>query len=310
MPTRTLAATAISLGLLLAACGGRTLVETTAIVFIPPPDEALGGDGLPVLNPNQPITHVSVPVQGAFDLRSNGCWIADLGDSFDRLVIFPVGYDKPPEDGAVMRGPDGTIVTDDMAFDGFGSVSPVSMLPGYPEGYWGGYVSFCEPDALEVLVLSELQAAFEPDALGAEAWADLVKQTEFTESWPCGIGFAISDRLQQVAVQLYATDTDVASESPVTFPSAGWTAQVVVGKHLMSNHCNDAIEGWTAERRETGRWEIVGGVLDFAPRVNDPCGGGNSVTGILRDGVVDTPVGRIDLPDLHIENRAFGCFAG
>jgi hypothetical protein len=169
-------------------------------------------------------------------------------------------------------------------------------------------VSFCAPDALEALILTEIRPAFHPEGLDSVALTSLVMDADFTESWPCGVGFVISDRLQRVAIQLYAND--IAPEPPVSFPSPGWSAQAVVGNHLMSNHCNDAIEAWTAQREETLRWEIISGTLDFAPRVNDPCSASNAVTGILRDGVVDTPTGRVDLPDLHIVNRAFGCFAG
>lgn len=295
-----------------AACGsGPFATESTALSFIPPPDTALGGDGLPILTPDIPITRRPVPVEGQFSLAANGCWTADLGDHDNsRLVIFPVGYDKPADNGAAMRSPDGVLVVDGMAFDGFGYVTPTSTLPGYPDGYWGNHIAFCDPEALEVLILSDIQPAFEPDEMSPEVLVALLTNADLTESWPCGIGFAISDPSQHVAVQIYVNDADIATESPVTFPSLGWDANVVIGNHLMSNHCNDAVESWTATREETGRWQIVGGVLHFAPRVNDPCGGSNTVTGILRDGVVDTPTGLVALPDLHIVNRAFGCFAG
>ena len=307
---RRLATCAVILTVLTVACSADPLGGQSTVISFIPPEPALGGDGLPVLNPNQILARTPVPVEGEFNLEANGCWTADLGDGFTRVVVFPVGFEKPSDNGAAMRGADGTIITDDMLFDGSGAVSPVSTLPGYPDGFWGNYVSFCDPNALEVLVLSEVGAAFAPDTLEADELVDLVRHADLTESWPCGIGFAISDRQQRVAVQLYATDSDLATESPIALPSAGWTADLVVGNHLMSNHCNDAIETWTADRRETARWDIVDGVLDFAPRSNDACSGANPVTGILRNAVVDSPGGPIVLPDLHVVNRAFGCFAG
>ncbi len=116
----------------------------------------LGGDGLPVQIESQPIPHRSEPVEGVIQLHDDGCWAAEI-DATELLTILPVGFAEPPDDGAVMCSPDGTRFVDGMVFEGFGAVVPIELLPGVPDGFFGGYLSFCDPEAQQVIVLDSIR---------------------------------------------------------------------------------------------------------------------------------------------------------
>lgn len=121
----------------------------------------LGGDGLPVQHENQPIPHQSEPLEGTLGLRPNGCWTV-ASDPGELLVIFPAGFHKPPEDGSAMRAPDGVSFTDGTRVEGLGAVVPVELHPGVPDGFFGGYLAFCDSEAQRVAVFDSLRPVADP----------------------------------------------------------------------------------------------------------------------------------------------------
>lgn len=58
----------------------------------------------------------------------------------------------------------------------------------------------------------------------------------------CGIGFAVSTEDQHVALVIHLGDTSDAVEVPVSLPDDRWVAEVVIGKHLMAQWCDDVVE--------------------------------------------------------------------
>lgn len=148
MSTRSIAT--IGFILFIGACGRLGLPLRTT-------DANLGGDGLPVQTESRPIPHDAQRVTGVVWLRADGCWVADVGES-QTIVIFPVGFHKPVEDGSQMRSPDGEAFADGTPFEGVGGYTPVDALPGVPDGYFGSYLAFCEPTAHEVLILDSMRA--------------------------------------------------------------------------------------------------------------------------------------------------------
>jgi hypothetical protein len=145
---------------MISACGGSAFPIRTGRE-----QSNLGGDGLPVQMEDLPIRHEAHPVSGLLQLNPNGCWAADL-DASELLVIFPVGFQKPLEDGSVMRSPDGQSFRDGGAFEGWGAVVPVELLPGVPDGFMGGYLAFCDSAADEVIVLDSIRGL--DDAVAGE----------------------------------------------------------------------------------------------------------------------------------------------
>ena len=96
-------------------------------------------------------------------------------------------------------------------------------------------------------------------------------------------------------------------DGEVTLPADGWTATVVVGAHLMVQHCDDVVEGWEPERFVGATWPIVGGTLAFT---EVPADGSGPVRAALTGAMVETEDGVVTLPDIELVNACWGCFAG
>ncbi len=299
-------------GLVIGSCGEGPDLEGPsgpAYTVEEPGASDLGGDALPVQQPGDDYDHTREPVTGTLTMRDDGCWTADLGDS-PRLVVFPAAYTKSDDERAVMLAPDGMVVTDGMAFDGVGGLVPPSALPGGSDGYWGNYIAFCEPAAVDLLVLDSIGPAYRPDEATVDELVALLGQADLDVSWGCGLGFTVSTEDQRVALFVAPLDSGSSPDPPISFPDGRWQAEVQVGKNLMVNHCNDAIEGWKPQPQVSARWQLASGVLDFVPSDSDGGCDPNPVTAKLRDVTVDTPIGEVALQDLRLLNDAYGCFAG
>lgn len=303
----------VGLAMFASACGspsGSPSLDTTSTI----PDRTtlsnVGGDGLPVQLPSESYGNASELLTGVLTLEPGGCWTVDLGDG-PRIAMFPEGTTMHPVDGAVMVLPDGTEITDGFSFDGFGGVIPSGSLPGVPDGYWGNYLVYCDPERPEVVVLDEVAASFDASALTGPELLALATEADFSVSWPCGVGFAVSTEDQRVSLTVYHSDpTGGSFEPPVSLPDPNWEAWVTVGKNLMANNCDDVMEGWEPIPEQAIRWPITAGTLRFLPPDIDGCANQQVVTGTLEEADVETPSGALRLPDLSIANVAFGCFAG
>lgn len=313
MRRRSLLSVVVASGVVLSACGLSARVLDPATTTLAPSATTLsnaGGDRLPVQLPDEDYGHFPTPLTGRAALGSNGCWQIDLGDG-PRLLVFPQGYVKPPSDGSVMKAPDGLRVSDGMDVDAEGGLVQGVSLPGGPDGYWGTYVAFCQPDRPEVVVLDWLEPAFDPAQVDTAGLIAMLKNTEFTTSWPCGLGFAVSSADQRVSIAVHSHESSSSALSaPVELPDPAWTANLRVGKNLMADNCDDVVEGWEPRAVVAATWEITGGVLDFMPPEGQGCGGTGPVEAVLKEAVVSTPIGEVDLDTLTMVNDAFGCFAG
>ncbi|HWB87745.1 MAG TPA: hypothetical protein VG872_00875 [Acidimicrobiia bacterium] len=118
-------------------------------------EETEGGDGLPVQNPAETYGHDSAEISGTVTLEPNGCWTIDLGDG-KRLLVFPAGYTMDNE-LALMLSPDGQVdVGDGDLITGLGGVVSAEGFPGVPDGFWGNYLAFCEPEIGAFAVVDEI----------------------------------------------------------------------------------------------------------------------------------------------------------
>ncbi|CAN5859181.1 hypothetical protein BH23ACT4_BH23ACT4_02770 [soil metagenome] len=269
----------------------------------------VGGDRLPVQIPDEDYGHFAASLTGTLHLESNGCWTIDLGDG-PRLIVFPPGFTQDAEDGSVMVAPDGSAFSDGMDVDATGGIVPTDGFPGVPDGYWGNYLGFCDPDTPEVVVVDELTPAFDVAALSAGELVTMLQEADLTTSWGCGLGFTLSTPDQRVALYLYPTDHEASPNPPDSFPDDAWHASVAVGKNLMVNHCDDVLEGWEPEAVFAVEWPVVSGTLDFEPSEIGSCGAIDPVEATLTGIVVETSEGPVDLGDLTVVNEYYGCFAG
>ncbi len=300
--------------LLLAACGlpgvdpASTTTTTERTAATSTTISNLGGDRLPVQIDGETYAHHASPITGSLSLEANGCWTADLGDG-PRIVIFPTGYAKPIDQPEFMVSPDGTRFGDGMEFDGFGGIVMITSLPGGPDGFWGNYVGFCDPERGEAVVIDTLQPAFDPDQLTEDELVEMIETASFTESWDCGFGFQVSTFDQRIAIRIHPTDME-SVPAPPAIPDPMWSAHVVIGKNLQVNNCDDAVEGWEPAPLITVVWPIIAGALEFTVPDHSGCDTGSAVEAALTGAVVETPIGDRDLGDLTMLNAAYGCFAG
>jgi len=141
------------------ALGGVTVLITACSLFetTTAPSSNVGGDALPVQQPGEDYDIDPAPLSGTVILAPNGCWYADVGDG-PRILMFPAGYTQDAVDGSIMCSPDGTAITDGVVFDGAGEMVRTANIPGGPDGYWGNYLSFCQPELDGVVILDSLNA--------------------------------------------------------------------------------------------------------------------------------------------------------
>lgn len=308
----------VAVGLSMSACAdvnpsGTTSPEnlTTAALETTTTLTNLGGDGRQVQNTGETYLHPGAQLSGTLVLEDNGCWkIAFAGES--RIVAFPRGFTMS-DSGVAMIAPDGVEYGDGLAVDAVGGPSSVDGLPGVPDGYWDGLVSFCDPAAIEIVVLDEMKPAVDPSAMTETELIELVDTAVLSESWPCGLGFTLSTFDQRVVLYTEPTDLYVESTPPITFPNPAWSGRVVVGKNLLVNHCDDVVEYWEPEAVPAATWELTAGVLDFEPPAEvgfDACGTSDAVRAALAGALIQASDGPISLGDLTVVNEAYGCFAG
>ena len=249
------------------------------------------------------------PVTGSLRLADNGCWYVEIND-IERLVALPVGYELDAVDSAVLRGPDQRAFRHGDPVDGSARFFREAQLPGGVDGKWSNYVDFCGPELREVAVFDDLAPAFDPAELTVGDFVDIVEAAEFDQQWPCGRGWATSTPDQRVGLLIYQIDDQQPTPGDlVELPNPGWTAELVIGKHLFANHCNDAIEEWMPQPARVAQFAVAGAVIlhDAAPDVTDPPA---AVTATLAAASIDIDGRRISLPDIELRNERYNAFAG
>lgn len=298
------------LALLIAACGlpdsqGETTSTTEHVTTT---TSNTGGEAFPVQLPDENYGHFPFALSGDLSLDDRGCWtIAFAGE--ERLLIFPMGFTLA-SDGSTTVSPTGEGFASGQSVDMTGGLTATSSLPGVPDGFWGNYLSFCDPNANEVVIVDDLSPAYDPTRLSDDELIELVESAELSESWPCGLGFTASTADQRVALYLNPNDFDNPASPPIEFPSGDWTGIVVVGKNLMVNHCDDVAEFWEPERVVAAEWPISAGSLRFEPPADLFCSAGGPIEAEFSAVAVDSTTGSIELGDLTLVNEAYGCFAG
>ena len=96
----------------------------------------------------------------------------------------------------------------------------------------------------------------------------------------------------------------------IVLPDPNWNAEVLIGKNLFAEHCNDAIEDWLALPTISSRWPLTAGTVTIVDQVPAREEGPARVRAILDGGQVDIGAGAIALPRVDLDNRSFNFFAG
>lgn len=267
----------------------------------------IGGDVEPVQRASEVYPHDRGDVRGTLVQQSSGCWTVDTGAGA-LVAILPVGTVVDHAAGAVTTA-DGSALLSGSTIEGVGGITAVNELPGAPDGFWSNYLAFCDPVALQVLVVDEFTPIDSAEAMTDEELVALLTDATLAVSWPCGLGFTISDEDQEVAIYVHPSAAELPTVTPVVLPDPEWEGSVVLGTNLLVNHCDDVVEPDEPVRVEAAVWTITGGTIDFeAP--SELCGAAGPVQATLSGLVVAGPLGSITLPDLDVVNTAYGCFAG
>lgn len=285
-----------------------TSVETTSPTSgTDPPNEA--GFGEPAQYPGEFLASPAFALTGTVRVLDNGCFMLDF-DNEQRVVAFPEGFVTDPTDPATVVATDGSKIFDGASIDATGRSLPVDLMTGGRDSRWGNELDYCDPGATDLIVLDTATLAFDPTSLTTDDLVGLVTDSEFTEPWPCGYGFATSTADQHVGLTIYAL-AEPSGPGTVTLPDTAWSAQVTVGTNLFSQNCDDVIEFWEPEAVVAASWPMTAGTftLDIPAGPTTGCGM-SRVTTTLIGAIVDTPSGPIPLDDLELTNAAWGCFAG
>ncbi len=308
----------------LAACGdpGSTGATSSAPDTAPfttppqstttPPDASLGGFGSPAQNEGEfTIDTPPRPVRGELLLADGGCWYVDFGE-VNHLVVFPAGFEIPfSDDPSIVVASDDTAFASGDTIDGEAHEVRTEDVPGGDAGRWGNYVSFCNPSQPTIAVFDVMEPAFDPELLGSAAFESMAAVAQFTKSWPCGRGWAASTADEQVALLIYQqSEETLAAGTEIALPTNEWRADLVVGKHLFVNHCDDVLESWEPTAVVGRQWSLSDGTLELVDGL--PTGTDSGlVRAVLTDATVTTETGTtIELGSVELLNTAFNFFAG
>lgn len=150
-----------------------------------------------------------------------------------------------------------------------------------------------------------------PAATDAAAQLDAAAAEGELVDHGCGHAFTLGTSDQTLRLSLWAGDGsfgDPPTPGTATVGEDGsWTGELVVGRDLFAQWCDDVVEAGEPEVVETARY-VVSGTLTWTTEGTGNCDG--PATGTLTDAAVTIDGTTTDLPDLELRNEYFGCFAG
>jgi hypothetical protein len=138
---------------------------------------------------------------------------------------------------------------------------------------------------------------------------DIADLDSLTETYGCGTGFWVGNPEQTTALRLgYQGDGPPPSE--VSLPDPAWRAELIDGRDLYSNWCDDVMEPDEPTPQQVRVLPIVSGNLEIIGEPPQPFEGG-SLSVIATDLAIDVGDGEThQLGDIEIENPSWGFFAG
>jgi hypothetical protein len=105
-------------------------------------------------------------------------------------------------------------------------------------------------------------------------------------------------------------DTELTPGQPISLPDEAWSAELIVGKHLFVNHCDDVFEPWEPSPVVAGQWPLTEGTLEILDEVPNGVDSA-TVRATLSGARVTTDSGTVlSLAVIELVNRSFNFFAG
>lgn len=138
---------------------------------------------------------------------------------------------------------------------------------------------------------------------------DIADIDSLTENYGCGTGFWVGNPEQTTALRIgYRGEGPPPGE--VSLPDPAWQAELVDGRDLYANWCDDVIEVGEPEPRQVRVLPVIAGRLEIIGEPPQPFEGGVLAVRAT-DLVVDVGDGEThELGDIEIENPSWGFFAG
>ncbi len=138
---------------------------------------------------------------------------------------------------------------------------------------------------------------------------DIADIDSLTETYGCGTGFWVGNPDQTTALRIgYQGDGPPAAQ--VSLPNPAWTAELIDGRDLYANWCDDVIEPGEPEPQRVRVLPVVSGTLEIIGDPPQPFEGG-VLTVRATELVIDVGDGETHtLGDIEIENPSWGFFAG
>ncbi len=313
-PSRMIVASAL-LATLTSACGadgarGPTIDQPATDAPDSVGQDDLGGFGAPAAAPGEFDLPDTMVMAGTVRADARGCWRLEGSDD-GALLVLPPGFELGAS-GEQLLTESGETLPSGTPVEATGALIGVDALPGGPDGRWGAYIGFCDPDTALVAVAEHLEVdRFDADSFDDADFVELLAASTFDTPWPCGYGFAVSDGEQRVGLYITPTTAEPPTAGPVLLPDERFVATVVFGRHLFVDHCDDVTKWFEPVSQRLAEWPVTAGRFDYQPGEDTgSCTSGARVTTTLTDAVATTPLGEQPLPTLELVNDAFGCFAG
>ncbi len=138
---------------------------------------------------------------------------------------------------------------------------------------------------------------------------DVADLDTLSETYGCGFGFWVGNPEQTTALRFAYEGEGTPSES-ATLPDADWRVELIDGRDLYANWCDDVVEPDEPEPRQVRVLPVVSGSLRIVGEPPRPFEGG-PLTLQATDLAVDVGDGeRRELGRIEIENPSWGFLAG
>lgn len=151
----------------------------------------------------------------------------------------------------------------------------------------------------------------DPGAAPADPAAAAAAQLDEEEldDFGCGYAFTLGTADETVRLSLWS-DANHGEPPETGTHELGdtWTGELVTGRDLFAQWCDDVMEPDEPEVVEEREWEVAGTLTWELVEGDGQCP--SVATGTLREAAVVTDDGTVDLPSLDLRNEFFGCFAG
>ncbi len=138
---------------------------------------------------------------------------------------------------------------------------------------------------------------------------DIADIATLTETYDCGHGFWAGNADQTTALR-FEFRSDGPPPATVTLPDPAWQAELIDGRDLYANWCDDVIEEDEPQPQQIRVLPVISGDLEIVGEPPERFQGG-PLTVRATDLVIDIGDGEThELGDIEIENPSWGFFAG